>query len=92
MNGRRPLPRIACPIGLFDGCERHIALLSAALNHASAPEEKRLLLQDLLENLSTLLACTAYDRNNINCRLCRDFSKLRRKTAAVIEKATALGR
>ena len=92
MTFRRPSPRIACPIGIFEGCETKIERLTAALNQTVAPEEKARLARDLLEELSTLLDCSAYDQNNINCRLCRNFSSLRRKTAAVIEKAAALGR
>ena len=85
-------PQIACPIDLFDGCEREIERLTAAINQVSAPEEKGRLARELLASVSTLLDCKAYDQNDINCRLCRDLSTLRHKTAAMIDKATALGR
>lgn len=84
--------RIKCPINLFENCEREIERLTAAINRASAPEEKSRLARELLENVSTLLICNAYDQNNFNCRLCGEISTLRHKTAAVIDKAAALGR
>jgi hypothetical protein len=84
--------KIECPIDLFDGCETEIGRLTSAINHASRPEEKGRLVRELLENVSTLLDCKSYDQNNLYCRLCRELSTLRHKTAAVIDKATALGR
>lgn len=92
MTPRRSSSRIECPIDLFKSCEREIERLTEAINHASAPEEKSRLARALLENVSTLLTCNAYDQNNFNCRLCQDLSTLRHKTAAVIDKAAALGR
>jgi tRNA U54 and U55 pseudouridine synthase Pus10 len=89
---QRSLAHIHCPIDLFEGCERKIERLTAAINHAPAPEEKGRRARQLLEAVATLLNCDAYDQNNLNCRLCRDFSTLRHKTASVIEKAAALGR
>jgi hypothetical protein len=80
-------PHIACPIDLFDGCEAVIARLTASLNRAT-PQEKGRLAGELLETVSQLLDCSAYDRNNVNCNLCRQFSTLRRKTASLIVKAT----
>ena len=87
-----PSHEIECPIDLFDGCEKEIQRLTAAVNHASAPQEKGRLARELLASVSTLLDCKAYDQNNLYCRLCRELSTLRHKTAAVIDKATALGR
>jgi len=84
--------RIECPIDLFAGCEAEIERLTAAVNRASTREEKGRMARKLLETVSTLLDCSAYDQNNLNCRLCRDLSTLRHKTATVIDKATALGR
>ena len=91
MSGRSS-PRIECPIGVFEGVEREIEGLTTAINHTSAPGEKGRLAHELLKNVVTLLDCGAYDHNNINCRLCRDLSALRHKTATVIDKVTALGR
>lgn len=92
MTPRRSSPRIECPINLFEGCEREIERLTAAINHAFAPQEKGRLAGELMEKVSTLLDCDAYDQNNHNCRLCRELSTLRHKTAALVDKATALGR
>jgi len=92
MTPRRSSSRIECPIDLFKSCEREIERLTAAINHASAPEEKSRLARGLLENAATLLDCNAYDQNKLDCRLCRNLSTLRHKTATVIAKAAALGR
>ena len=83
---------IECPIDLFDGCERDIQRLTAAINRAAVPEEKGHLAREMLASLTTLLDCKAYDQDDTNCRLCRGLSTLRHKTAAVVDKATALGR
>ena len=87
-----PSHEIACPIDLFDGCEKEIERISAEINRASVLHEKGRLARELLVSVSTLLDCKAFDQNNLNCRLCRELSTLRHKTAAVIDKATALGR
>ncbi len=84
--------RIACPINLVESYEREIEQLTAAINHASAPDEKGRLARELLDNVSTLLDCNAYDQNNPACHICRDLSTLRQMTATVIDKAAALGR
>ena len=83
---------IECPIGLFDGCERESERLTAAINHATAPEEKGRLARELLASVTTLLDCKSYDWDDTNCRLCRGLSTLRHKTAALVDKATALSR
>ena len=87
-----PSHEIACPIDLFDGCEKEIERISSAINRASALHEKGGLARELLASVAILLDCKAYDQNNSNCRLCRELSTLRHKTAAVIDKATALRR
>lgn len=83
--------RIVCPIDLFDDAEREIKQLSTALNHARSAGEKGRLAHQLSERVSALLDCEAYDSRNGNCRLCREISTLRGKTATLIEKAAALG-
>ena len=89
MSSPHAAPRINCPIDLFEGCERRIGRLTSAINRASALEEKRRLARALLQQASRLLDCDAYDRDNSNCRHCRDFSTLRHKTVAVIDEAAA---
>ncbi|SJZ58666.1 hypothetical protein SAMN02745126_01740 [Enhydrobacter aerosaccus] len=83
-------PRIACPIDIFDAVEEEIRRLSMAINRAPS-SDKRELANQLLEQVSRLLECDAYDPGNENCRLCRGISTLRRKTATLIETAAALG-
>lgn len=92
MTSNRSSPQIECPIGLFEGVEEEIERLTAGINRATAPREKSRLAHEIIESVTTLLDCRSYDANNANCRLCRDLSMLRQKTATVIEKATALGR
>lgn len=86
---RAPM-RIECPIDLFEDREAEIERLTAAINRASALEEKGRLGREMLRCLSTLLDCTAYDPNNPSCVYCRAFSALRHKTATVIDRAREL--
>jgi len=37
-----------------------------------------------------LLACEDYDEGTVDCRLCHNFSELRRKTATLVLKAGRL--
>jgi hypothetical protein len=83
---------IRCPIDLFSEQEAKIERLTEAINHAPTATEKAPLAQDLIEAVDVLLACEQYDEENVSCRLCRNFSKLRRKTAALIIKAGSLER
>lgn len=87
-----PAPSIVCPIDLFDRVEGEIQDLTAAINHAPTATEKAPLAGELRRAVSVLLECDAYDEDNVNCRLCRDFSELRDKTAAVVEQAAKLTR
>ncbi|MBI4770540.1 MAG: hypothetical protein HY784_09070 [Chloroflexi bacterium] len=95
---------IRCPIDLFPRQEAEIARLTAAINRArpiprsaragsreSAPG-KVPRAQELIEAVEVLLACERYDESSIACRLCRNFSQLRRKTAALVVKAERLSR
>lgn len=81
---------IRCPIDLFSEQEAKIERLTEAINRAPTATEKAPLAQDLIEAVDVLLACEQYDEENVNCRLCRNFSKLRRKTAALVMKAGKL--
>jgi hypothetical protein len=38
------------------------------------------------------MCCEQYDEGSMDCRLCRNFSELRRKTAALVIKAGRLSR
>lgn len=83
---------IHCPIGLFPKQEAEIARLTQEINRASTAAEKAPWAQALMEAVDVLLACEQYDEGSIDCRLCRNFSELRRKTAALVVKAGRLGR
>ena len=45
---------------------------------------------DLRQHACVLLDCRVYDDNDPNCRMCRDISAWREKTASVVEQMTAL--
>lgn len=83
---------IRCPIGLFPRQEEEIARLTREINQAQTAAEKAPWAQTLIETVDVLLACEQYDERSIDCRLCRDFSELRRKTAALVVKAGRLHR
>lgn len=85
-------PQIDCPIGLFGQVEPQLADLTAAINRAANVLDKARLAGDLRDALAALLQCDAYDGDNADCRLCREFSQLRDKTAAVVQQAARLAR
>lgn len=81
---------IHCPIGLFPRQEEEIARLTQEINQARTAAEKAPWAQALMEAVDVLLACEQYDEQSLDCRLCRNFSQLRRKTAALVIKAGRL--
>lgn len=81
---------IRCPIGLFPRQEGEIARLTQEINQARTAAEKAPWAQALIEAVDVLLACEQYDEESLDCRLCRNFSELRRKTAALVVKAGRL--
>lgn len=85
-------PQIDCPIGLFGQVEHEVAALTADINRATELGDKARLAGDLRAALAPLLDCGSYDRSNTNCRLCREFSGLRDKTAALIQQTARLAR
>jgi hypothetical protein len=78
---------IQCPIGLFRRQEEEINRLTQEINQARTAAEKAPWAQALIEAVDVLLACEQYDQESLDCRLCRNFSELRRKTAALVVKA-----
>jgi hypothetical protein len=83
---------IHCPIGLYPRQEEEINRLTQAINQAQTAAEKAPWAQALIEAVDVLLACEQYDERSMGCRLCRNFSELRRKTAALVIKAGRLSR
>jgi hypothetical protein len=81
---------IHCPIGLFPRQEEEVACLTQEINRARTAAEKAPWAQALIKAVDVLLACEQYDQESLDCRLCRNFSELRRKTAALVIKAGRL--
>jgi len=81
---------IYCAIGLFSRQEEEINRLTQEINQARTAAEKAPWAQALIETVDVLLACEQYDEGSMDCRLCRNFSELRRKTAALVAKAERL--
>lgn len=83
---------IDCPLRIFVGREREIGQLTQALNQASTPAVKAAMAKRLRDATEALLSCAGYREDNFNCRLCREFSRLRNQTAALVAKAAGLAR
>ncbi len=89
-TGRRA--SIHCTTGLFTRQEEEIARLTQEINQVRTAAEKGPWGQALIEAVDVLLACEQYDEGSMDCRLCHNFSELRRKTAALVIKAGRLSR
>jgi hypothetical protein len=81
---------IHCPIDLFPRQETEVSRLTEAINQARTAAGKVPFAEAMIETVHMLLACEAYDEGSMDCRLCRQFSQLRRKTAEVVVKAGRL--
>lgn len=88
MRPVRREPRIACRIGLFERQEEAVAELTPAVNTTRNPAARAEHARQLLAALEPLLSCGAYSDDDVNCRLCRQFSQLRRQMALLVLKAT----
>lgn len=80
---------IHCPIGLFEQQEPKVEVLTKAINAGRTASEKAPNARMLIDEVKVLLDCASYDHANPNCRLCRNFSELRMKTASVIARVGA---
>jgi hypothetical protein len=78
---------IQCPIDLFPRQEAEVTRLTQAINRAPTAADKSLWAQELIRAVDVLLICEQYDQESLDCCLCRNFSQLRRKTAALVVKA-----
>lgn len=88
----RCLPRgrrtdIRCATGLFSSREFEIARLAQMVALAATSVEKAAWALELVRTAEVLLSCQRYDDDNADCRLCRNFSGLRRTSADLIVKA-----
>lgn len=90
MTRWRTCAGIHCPIGLYEKHDGEIVRLTEAINRSPTAGEMAQAAHDLRQRASVLLDCRAYDDNDPNCRMCRDISSLREKTASVVGQMTTL--
>lgn len=83
-------PSISCP--KFRVQESIIARLTQQINAARTVAEKAPKAEGLIEVVEELLDCCEYEEESLDCRLCHNFSELRKKTAELILKAGRLAR
>jgi len=81
---------ILCPIDLFPSQEEEVNRLTQAINQAPTAVQKAPFAQELIAAVDVLLACKSYDEGSLDCRLCRNFSQLRHKTASLVVRAGQL--
>lgn len=82
--------RILCPAGIFAAQEAEIREVTVALNRAARLPEKAAFATRLRAVAEGLLACEDRQADNLNCRLCRDFSHLRANAASLILRTARL--
>jgi hypothetical protein len=89
MTPRRAHAGVHCPIGLYERHDDEITRLTQAIDRSSSAVEIARAAHDLRQHACVLLKCRAYDDSNTNCRICRDLSVWREKTASVTEQIAA---
>jgi len=82
--------QIGCP--KFQAQESVVARLTQQINAARTVTEKAPKAEELIEAVEELLDCGEYEEESLDCRLCHNFSELRKKTAELILKAGRLAR
>ncbi|MBL7183775.1 MAG: hypothetical protein ISS50_04920 [Anaerolineae bacterium] len=80
---------IRCP--RFSAQERICVGLTEQINAARTAVEKAARAEDLIEVVQELLDCEEYEEEeSLDCQYCRNVSLLRKKTAELVRKASAL--
>ncbi|MBS1165402.1 MAG: hypothetical protein H6R00_1427 [Proteobacteria bacterium] len=90
MNSGAGVAQIVCPAGIFAGREAEIVRLTDTLNRTANLKAKAAESTLLREAADQLLVCTFREADNINCRLCQEFSRLRVNTADLILRTAQL--
>lgn len=90
MTGGVGAARIVCPVGVFAAQESQIALLTEELNHAATLPAKVEFATSLQRVAEGLIACKDRQVDNVNCRLCQEFSRLRANAAGLIVRTARL--
>lgn len=79
---------IRCP--RFSAQESICVRLTERLNVARTAVEKAARAEELFEVVQELLDCEEYDEQSLDCQNCRNISQLRKKTAELVRKVSAL--
>jgi hypothetical protein len=90
MNHGPTSDAIHCPSGLFPRHDARMAELTEEINLAPTAREKAEAAESLLGEVSILLRCQDHDPRNLDCRLCRGFTELRRGAAELVRQAGRL--
>ncbi|MCG2769721.1 MAG: hypothetical protein L6435_15285 [Anaerolineae bacterium] len=81
---------ISCP--RFSAQERICVSLTERLNVARTAAEKAARAEELIEAVQELLDCKEYEEESLDCQYCRNVSLLRKKTAELVRKVSAIAR
>lgn len=90
MSGAGTAARILCPAGVFARHEDEMRRLTDALNGARDLAAKAAVAVRLQAAAEELLACAERRADDVNCRLCQEFSRLRVNTATLIQRMARL--
>ena len=80
--------QIRCP--KFQAQESVVIRLTRQINAARTVAEKAPKAEELIEAVEETADCDEYEEESLDCRLCHNFSELRKKTAQLILKAGRL--
>jgi hypothetical protein len=82
---------IDCPLGIFAAYERTIRRLTEEINHATTGPAKAKAAKELQAKVLELMSCDG-EAANVNCTLCREFSRLRNQMATLVVNASRVAR
>ncbi len=85
----KKMSEIDCQI--FNKQELLIGNLIDKVNKSKDNHDKSIFAEELKHEVDTLLICSDYDAESMDCINCHAISKLRQKTAELIEKLGNIG-
>lgn len=74
--------KIKCP--LFKAKNESIEKITKAINEAKNVQQKAMNARKLLNEVEDLLACKYFKMEKVDCKICREVAKLRRRVADLI--------